>query len=581
MMPGTLRLTAATIAWLLPLAAGAQTAEPKAPAAETAPEPPRTVVQLFQAPPPVTVTFTTPTLPARDVDPVAFAPQEIESLPVERVERYVESLENLTSTTVRARRVSLFGSICRSLETNQVLKIDRLRPEISATSIESAMSEFDITLRAAVAASTRESSSFGPQPSSGPDNRVEQRSGARSQVFDASLGGRLQTGTDYSIGASINKSGTDRTEGFFTTEANLNITQNLLRGAGAEVNLVRVWTAENNFIISLFQLQSTLIDHVSNIQNAYWDLYLAFRQLEIQLASYAIAREQRELTEELARVGRVPQLDSFAAQAEEASRISAVINAEAELKRRQIAFLRLLNPENFSTMWETFVVPADEPVLPTESVALPERIRLARMYRPDLRQAHFDLGNRELEVFRTSNGLLPALDFILQAGLTGVGDTLGEARHDLRSTDYANWRLGLQLSMPLQNRAARASHRRAMFDQAQAEEAITNFEQIIEVDVRNAVIDIERTSKLIESTRITRLLREEELKAEREKYRLERSTQISVNQAQRDLTSARLDEIAAIVANIKAYITLYRVEGTALQRLGIEPVAALIETGGR
>ena len=45
-----------------------------------------------------------------------------------------------------------------------------------------------------------------------------------------------------------------------------------------------------------------------------------------------------------------------------------------------------------------------------------------------------------------------------------------------------------------------------------------------------------------------------------------------VNQAQRDLTTAELEEARSQVNNIKAYLELYRFEGTALTRVGVKPV---------
>jgi outer membrane protein TolC len=279
------------------------------------------------------------------------------------------------------------------------------------------------------------------------------------------------------------------------------------------------------------------------------------------------------------RVGKSPPLEALASQAEEASRISDVINAAADLKRQEILFLRLINPECTPQQWRTLFYPADKLILPVEPLIPEQRIALAQYYRPDLRQAQIDLSNSELEVVRTQNGLLPVLDLVSELGYTGVGDTFGQAFKEMKDRDFRNWRVGLQFSYPLQNRAARADNRRANFQKSLAEEAIHNFCQIIEVDIRTAVIEIERTKRLIESTEITRKLREEELAAEIEKYRVGRSTSLLVAQAQRDLTDAELQEVSAEVSNIRSYLQLYRSEGTSLQRLGIQPITITAASG--
>lgn len=488
--------------------------------------------------------------------------------------------DRMSSDTVGAVRLALLPAVFRALEMNQSLKIDKLRPEVSNTSIDTALAEFDPTVRASVSAGSRQSGSLSPLGKDEvPGDREPSESVSRSADVSVGIGGRLPSGTNYDLTLSGGRSSTNRTHPFYDAAVNLNITQNLLRGAGCRVNYLRVWAAENNFVISLYQLQQVLIDLVTNVQTSYYDVYLAMRSLQISLRAHEVAREQRLRTEEFVRVGKAPPLDVLAAQAEESSRISEVINAAETLRRRQLDMLRLLNPDHFTDRWDTRLFAAHGPILPDEDVRPEERVKVARKWRPDLRQAQLDLANGELEVVRTENGLLPALDFVVNAGLSGLGDNPSDAVKRITATDFPRYNVGLQFSYPLQNRAARASHRRANFQREQAMEALVNYEQIIELDVRAAAIEIERTRKLIDSTKVTAALRNEELRAEIEKYRVGRSTQLLVNQAQRDAINAAQNQVSAEVAHMKAYINMYKVEGTTLQRCGITPILITPESG--
>jgi outer membrane protein len=486
----------------------------------------------------------------------------------------LDEMEALTSAARSARRMTLMQAVCRAMEANQSLKVEKLRPEISNTSIESAEGEFDTRLSASFSAGTRHSPSL-PARDKDPDPavvRIETESISRSNDASLDLSGRLPTGTNYSIGITGGRSTTNRTLPLYDGSANLNITQNLLNGAGCEVNLANVRIAQNSFVISLYQLQQTVINLIADTQNAYWDLYLAIETLKIRVKAYEVAKEQRLRTREFVKVGRVPPLDYLSAQAEESARISDVISAVADVRRRHVLFLRLLNPQYERKKWNTLIFPAQEPVVPSEALVPEERVKLARFYRPDLRQAQLDLANRELDVIQSENGLLPVLDFTVSAGTSGIGDTYDQAFDEVQHKKYPNWNVGLQFSYPLQNRSARASYRRANFSQQQSEEAIKNYEELIEVDVRTAIIEVERTRKLIDSTEVTRKLREEELASEIQKFSVGRSTQLLVATAQRDLTTAQLAEISSVIANIKSYIQLYKVEGTTLQRNGITPI---------
>jgi len=495
-----------------------------------------------------------------------------------RAGNFQGDLASLTKSK-NVRKMSLLQVICQSLELNQALRIERLRPEVSNTAIEAAEGEFDTILDGGVGYGSSHRSTLGPKPRSGPDNRSDDIAVSRNLDYNVGVHGRLPSGTNYSATFNGSRASTNRTEPFYSNGLNLNITQNLLRGRGCDVNMISVWTAQNNFVISLYQLQNTLINLVTDVQKAYWDVYLAYEALDIRQKGYQVAREQRERTEEFVRVGRSAPLDALAAQAEEASRISDVINAISDLKQRQLALLQLINPENLSTGWKSLIFPNEKPVLPTERLVPEERVRLARYYRPDLRQAEIDLANGDLEVYRTANGLLPQLDFVIGLGLAGNGDSQWSSVKRTADYDHRSYDLGLQFSYPLQNRQANAAHRRANFQKAMAEEAVRNYCQVIDVEVRTAILEIERTSRLIYSTKVTEELRRRQLEAETEKFRVGRSTQIEVSQAQRDFVQSQLDRVSAEVANIKAYLELYRVEGTALQRRGIQPIHIAPESG--
>lgn len=484
-----------------------------------------------------------------------------------------EQLDALTSSSKGAVRLSLMEALCRALESNQALRVERLQPEISNTQIMAALGQFDTRVVAEVGAESRESSTLGSRPRNAPvGDRRENTAVSRGQDASVRLEGSLPTGTDYSLGLRASRSTSNRTLPFYSSALNLNITQSLLRGAGCQVNLVNVRTAENNFVRSLYGLQEFLDNMVTQVQSSYYDLYLAMETLRIRRQAYAVAREQREQVEEFVEVGRSAPLDALAAQAEEAARISDVINAAADLKRQQLEFLRLINAWCLPKGWETRIFAAEPPIPPAEDLVAEHHVRLAQRFRPDVRQAEIDCANGTLEVLRTENGLLPVLDLVGDFGLTGVGDTFSNADSSVGEGRFPNYRVGLLFSYPLQNRAARAAHTRANFQKEQAEQAILNLLQLVQVEVRTAIIEIDRTARLIESTAVTRELRELELLAEVERFRVGRSTQLLVNQAQRDLVTAQLQEVIARVAHMKAYLQLYRADGTVLMRRGIQPI---------
>jgi outer membrane protein TolC len=94
-------------------------------------------------------------------------------------------------------------------------------------------------------------------------------------------------------------------------------------------------------------------------------------------------------------------------------------------------------------------------------------------------------------------------------------------------------------------------------------------ERMVQRDVRSAYTEVMRTRQQIEATRVTRDLQEQNLEAEVEKFRVGRSTNLLVLGVQRDFTASQLDVIRAAVDYLNALVDLYVMEGTLLERRGI------------
>jgi len=129
--------------------------------------------------------------------------------------------------------------------------------------------------------------------------------------------------------------------------------------------------------------------------------------------------------------------------------------------------------------------------------------------------------------------------------------------------------VGLNFERPIRNRSAKAQHRRSLLQESQAEKTLENLSQLIELDVRNAYIEVNRTREQIAASAATRKFQEEKLRIETEKFRVGRSTNLLVAQAQRDLLVNRIAEVNTVVNYLKALTSFYRMEGSLLERRGI------------
>jgi outer membrane protein TolC len=198
---------------------------------------------------------------------------------------------------------------------------------------------------------------------------------------------------------------------------------------------------------------------------------------------------------------------------------------------------------------------------------LAERLQLAKKLRPDLNDARTRLEQYNLETVVTRNGLLPRLDFFISLGKTGYADSFSASFRELDGNSY-DLAAGLRLSLPLGNRTAKAQDLAASSTRQQGQEAVTNLQQLVELDVRLAFNELERNRQQITASAVTRALQEATLAAEKERFDVGASTTLLVSQAQRDLLVSQIAEVEAIVNYRIALVSLYLSEGSLLERRG-------------
>lgn len=207
-----------------------------------------------------------------------------------------------------------------------------------------------------------------------------------------------------------------------------------------------------------------------------------------------------------------------------------------------------------------------------------QHVQVALRLRPELNEAKLLIQRGDLEVVRTRNGLLPRLDLFIDYGKSGYANSFSKATRNMTEGSY-DMTAGLAFEYPPSNRTAQARHSRAVVGRQQLRLALENLAQLIQVDVRVAYGEVNRTRQQIAATTATRSFQEEKLRAETEKFRVGKSTSLLVAQVQRDLVASQIAETQAVANYLKALVALYCVEGSLLERRGIAAPGAQPVTG--
>jgi outer membrane protein TolC len=463
-------------------------------------------------------------------------------------------------------KVTIIEAILLCLENNRSLVVQRLNPSIQQTVEDRERAVFDPATNAEVFAGRVKGERLA-------------RSGSETEDFNTntvdgiiSLEQYFPTGTTVALEASSQMDDSSLYDSnFYSARLGMTVTQALLQGYGTDVNLAQLRQARIDTRMSEYELRGFTEFLVAEVERTYWDYALARRQIEIVEESLKVGRQQLNETKQLIDVGRLAKAELAAVQAEVAAQEQALIEARANLQ-----LLRLLNPAG-PGIWQRevdLIYQSTLPEIKLEDVEL--HVAVSMRMRPILNEARLEILRDDLELVKTQNGLLPLMDLFITLGKSGYADSFGESIRNIKKDSYDALG-GVRFNYPIFNRDAEALHRRAMLTQEQAQKALENLSQLVEVDVRTAYIEVSRTKQQIAASSVTRMFDEEKLRTETEKLRVGKSTSFLVAQAQRDLLVSRIAEVRALANYLKALIDLYRQDGSLLERRrisapGREPV---------
>jgi outer membrane protein TolC len=495
--------------------------------------------------------------------------------------------------------LSVSDAVVIAFENNRTIAVANLDPSITSTTVREARAEFDPTLSASMrygqdtkritTENTTSFSSLNSGTSSGDGSSLSDLFSALQtiQSFAAQLGQdntttsqsaqtsggvsvsqRFETGTSLTVATDYAGANNSPSNDAYSGGWSVELRQPLLRGGGRDTNLITVRQARNDVASSIHGLRQQVITTVRDVELTYWDLALAREIRKINEVAVSLADEQMRLNEDLMNAGRAVEADVLSAKAERATRQADLSDAQAQIEDRNLALIRLLNPDKpdvWHLMFEPEAAPEPEPI----NADAESSVALAMDYRPELAQARLNLANAELSTNRARNDLLPRVDVVASYGGGANGDHGSEAWEHFSDGHDESYGIGIEVETALYRRAEKARLLRSRLQETQGTRQVADTEQSIETAVRQAVVELRRNWDRLGSTREAVTARTRELETAQSRYASGRSTNLDVLLVQRDLIQAQIDEVAARVGCAQALTSLYAAEGTLLERRGI------------
>lgn len=322
------------------------------------------------------------------------------------------------------------------------------------------------------------------------------------------------------------------------------------------------------------------MDVVSGVEQAYWDLAFALRNLQVQTDTLKQAREQLESNKRLADRGVLAPIEIVAAQAQMSTFEQAVYTAQETVTRAENALKTLLLPDRSSLEWSRPMTPVTPAELDIPRIGLEVATAEALKNRPEIEQfaLNEDINRIDQKLYR--NQTKPQVDLVssfTSAGLAGarnptstgtpppslVGgyfDSLGK----LISLNFPTYRAGVQISFPLRNRTAQANLGRALVEADRLANNRAQAEQIVEAEVRNALQALRSAEARLKAATEARVAAEELYASEQRQFRGGTTTFYLVLERQTELTAARGRELQARTDLNKAISEFHRAIGKTL-----------------
>lgn len=392
------------------------------------------------------------------------------------------------------------------------------------------------------------------------------------------------------------------------------LTQHLLQGFGFAANNRFIRIAKNTREQTDVSFRLQVITTVNQIQTMYWDLVYAYENARVQKESLAFAEKTLSDTKKQVEIGSLAPIEVVRAQSTVAQDQQTVTIALTNLQLEQLlmknALSRTLRDQTLAGAdvipTSTMELPASEPVQPTQDL-----IADALRHRADLVVQRIQLNSTEISNQAVRNALLPTLDLFAYYGGTGLGGVQNPTNlcanqppaeqaegfcagpnhapgaggqtfipiapttgysgtlNQLVNSTASDKGVGLQLNIPLRNRAAQAVQIRSELEYQQAQMRLQQIENQISIEVRNAQFGVEQNRASVASAQAAVDYAKQSLDAEQKKYQFGTSTTTLVLQTESGLATAESTLMSAMAAYEKSRIELDRATGVTLDQAGV------------
>ncbi len=459
---------------------------------------------------------------------------------------------------------------------------------------QAALAQFDTMLSGSVLAANNDRVFNNVVLGGGAQELVQDAVTATSGVSRRLPGGGVVS-LNQQFGYDSNNRIANRFPSVWETHTELGIRQPLLRGAGRTFNAIAGPNAQPGFYFSngyviaqvnsrmtALEFERALTGYLSEVEEAYWMLDLAYRQYAGKLTARNHAEQVWKMVQAKQDQGLEGGETDKAAEARSQYLVYHLQALEAlSGTARQIGILDCERRLRYLIGYDA----QDSRLLrPSESASVAPilydwqcQLTHALVSRVELREQTLRIHKEELQLLAAKNFLLPQLDLISRYRLRGFGDDLtgsgprfASAMQDYGSLEHQEWEFGVEMQMAAGRRQAQAAVQHARLKVARQRDVWQQQKQAVSHELGEAIARVETLRLAVQIAADQTAVAEQRLSASQAQYQAGATTVHLLLDAQQAAIQAQLRYIELTTDYAIAIKNVSLASGSLLPQLGVQ-----------
>ena len=511
---------------------------------------------------------------------------------------------------IAEKKLTLAQAIELALANNLDIEIERATTAKAAQAIRAAQGIFDPNFRfqPGYAANNTPTSSI----LQGAGGKLNENTSTENFYYRERLpwvGSSL--GVDFENGRTSTTNSFASLNPYFNSRLLVSFAVPLLRNREVDRDRNELKIRSKQLDITTQDFETRVIDVITRVEQAYWDLVAAREDVQVQADAVELAARQLAQNNRMIQAGTLAPIELSASQAELERRRDTYLASIGTLTETENNLKMLLLPDRRDEMWSDQIVPTNSSTGdPAESDDVREAVGNALKHRTEMRQVALRKESNKIDQKFNSDQTKPQVNIVSSYSSAGLGGAVSQSDNPFTASNtllygrlnqlsaaaglaplpsaslgslppsllggygtvlsglfggnYQSLQVGLALDFTARNRTAQANYAVTLIEAKRLQHEEARTEQIIEAQVRNALQAIQTARQRITAAEASQRAAKEKLDSETRLFQTGESTNFFVLTRQNEFLDSRRRAVGAHLDFNKAVARLEQAVGSTL-----------------